>query len=56
MGSTTKVHTAVLVMRLVEEGRIGLDEPVGEQLPGFRLPDAHATRTVTPPAPSRPGT
>lgn len=48
VGSTTKVHTAVLVMQLVEEGRIGLDVPVREQLPGFRLADPGATATVTP--------
>ena len=48
IGSTTKMHTALLVMQLVEEGRIGLDVSVVEQLPGFAVADAQATRTVTP--------
>jgi CubicO group peptidase (beta-lactamase class C family) len=37
VGSTTKVWTAALVMQLVEEGRIGLDDPVAAHLPGFGL-------------------
>ena len=48
VGSTTKVMTAAVVMTLVEEGRIALDVPVVEQLPGFALSDAGATATVTP--------
>jgi D-alanyl-D-alanine carboxypeptidase len=32
VGSVTKVYTAVLVMQLVEEGRIGLDDPVDRWL------------------------
>jgi CubicO group peptidase (beta-lactamase class C family) len=48
IGSTTKVFTALLVMTLAEEGRIGLDTPVVEQLPGFRLADPDATASVTP--------
>jgi CubicO group peptidase (beta-lactamase class C family) len=48
IGSTTKVHSAALLMQLVDEGRVDVDVPVAEQLPGFRLPDAEATRTLTP--------
>jgi CubicO group peptidase (beta-lactamase class C family) len=48
VGSTTKVLTAALVMQLVEQGVVGLDTPVCEQLPGFQLSDARATVTVTP--------
>lgn len=48
IGSTTKVHTAALVMQLVDEGAIGLDVPVREQLPGFRLATEDATGSVTP--------
>lgn len=48
IGSTTKVHTAALVMQLVDAGAIGLDVPVVEQLPGFELSDSDALRTVTP--------
>jgi D-alanyl-D-alanine carboxypeptidase len=32
IGSTTKLYTAVLVMQLVEQGRIGLDAPVNRWL------------------------
>src|SRR5438093_11289235 len=48
IGSTAKAFTAALVMELVHEGRIGLDVPVVEQLPGFTLSNPNATRTVTP--------
>jgi len=48
VGSTTKLFTAALAMSLVDEGRIGLDTPVAEQLPGFALSDPDATRTVAP--------
>lgn len=48
IGSTTKVHTAALVLQLVEQGLVGLDVPVVEQLPGFVLSDPLATATVTP--------
>jgi CubicO group peptidase (beta-lactamase class C family) len=48
IGSTTKMFTAALVMEQVAGGRIELDVPVVEQLPGFRLSDEHALKTVTP--------
>jgi D-alanyl-D-alanine carboxypeptidase len=38
IGSTTKTYTAVLVMRLVAQGKIRLDDPVSKYLPGL-LPD-----------------
>lgn len=38
IGSTTKSYTAVLVMRLVAEGKIALDDPLSRYLPGL-LPD-----------------
>ena len=38
IGSTTKTFTAVLVMRLVAQGKIALDDPVSKYLPGL-LPD-----------------
>jgi CubicO group peptidase (beta-lactamase class C family) len=40
IGSITKVWTATLVLQLVDEGRLDLDEPVAEVLPGFRVADA----------------
>jgi D-alanyl-D-alanine carboxypeptidase len=38
IGSTTKTYTAVLVMRLVAQGKVALDAPVSKYLPGL-LPD-----------------
>jgi D-alanyl-D-alanine carboxypeptidase len=38
IGSTTKSYTAVLVMRLVAQGKLGLDDTVSRYLPGL-LPD-----------------
>ncbi|MFJ3163126.1 serine hydrolase domain-containing protein [Streptomyces kanasensis] len=37
IGSNTKTFTATLVLQLVAEGRIGLDAPVADHLPGFGL-------------------
>ncbi|MGW5687160.1 serine hydrolase domain-containing protein [Nonomuraea sp. NPDC003754] len=47
IGSTTKLHTAVLVMTLVDEGVLDLDTPVVRHLPELRLSDAAATASVT---------
>jgi len=35
IGSTTKVYTAVMVLQLAQEHRIGLDQPVQRYLPGL---------------------
>ena len=45
--SISKVVTSVTVMRLVEQGRIGLDTPVNEMLRSWTLPGPGAER-VTP--------
>jgi CubicO group peptidase (beta-lactamase class C family) len=45
--SISKVVTGVTVMRLVEQGRIGLDTPVNEMLRSWTLPGPGAER-VTP--------
>ncbi|MFJ4775761.1 serine hydrolase domain-containing protein [Streptomyces sp. NPDC088762] len=42
IGSVTKTFSAVVVLQLVSEGRIGLDDPVGRHLPGL-LPDGRIT-------------
>jgi CubicO group peptidase (beta-lactamase class C family) len=47
IGSITKVWTATLVMQLVDEGRLDLDAPLAEVLPGFRVADPEVTRSVT---------
>ena len=47
IGSITKVWTATLVMKLVDEGVIDLDEPVIKYLPEFKVADPEVTKTVT---------
>lgn len=47
IGSTTKPLTGTLAMRLVEAGKIGLDEPVVHYLPWFRLSNARWTDKLT---------
>ncbi|WP_431896972.1 serine hydrolase domain-containing protein [Nonomuraea sp. bgisy101] len=47
VGSTTKIWTSALVMRLVEQGVVDLDAPVRKYLPEFGLADAAASETVT---------
>ncbi|MFI6642798.1 serine hydrolase domain-containing protein [Streptomyces sp. NPDC050504] len=39
VGSNSKMFASVLVMRLVEEGRIDLDKPLRDYLPAGTLPD-----------------
>jgi CubicO group peptidase (beta-lactamase class C family) len=47
IGSITKIYTATLVMRLVEQGKLALDEPVMTYLPKFAVADPEVTRLVT---------
>lgn len=48
IASITKLWTATLVMRLVDEGRVDLDTPVNRYLdPPLRLADPDIARTVT---------
>ncbi len=47
IGSTTKTVTGTLVMRLVEEGRLNLDEPVRTYLPDLRLMEEDVAARVT---------
>lgn len=47
IGSVTKIFNAVMIMTLVEEGRLVLDEPVQRYVPEFAVSDSEATRTVT---------
>ncbi len=47
IGSISKVFLGTLVMGLVEEGRLDLDQPIVEFLPGFRLADEAATQVIT---------
>ncbi|MNZ68581.1 D-alanyl-D-alanine carboxypeptidase precursor [compost metagenome] len=47
LGSTSKSFTALAVMQLVDDGRIGLDQPVQQYLPEFRPADTEASATIT---------
>jgi CubicO group peptidase (beta-lactamase class C family) len=47
IGSISKVCTAVLVMTLVDEGKLDLDVPVITYLPDLRLADGRTRDTVT---------
>ena len=44
IGSTTKTFTATVVLQLVEEGRLGLDDPVAPLFPGYGLDEALTVR------------
>ncbi|WP_188196239.1 serine hydrolase domain-containing protein [Nonomuraea sp. SYSU D8015] len=46
-GSIAKVYTATLVMRLIDEGRLGLDTRVADVLPEFATPDPRSTAEIT---------
>ncbi|MFZ0658523.1 MAG: serine hydrolase domain-containing protein, partial [Candidatus Binataceae bacterium] len=39
IGSTTKTFTATAIMRLVEMGKLSLDEPIRTYLPDFAMRD-----------------
>jgi CubicO group peptidase (beta-lactamase class C family) len=47
IGSITKLWTTSLAMQLVDEGKLGLDEPVRGYLPDFRLADEQASAAIT---------
>ena len=47
IASITKVVTGLLIMRLVEEGRIDLDRPVRDYLSWFTLKDESAASVIT---------
>lgn len=47
IGSTTKTMTALAVMRLVEEGKLTLDEPVKTYLSDFAMSDPEVTNGLT---------
>ena len=47
VGSVTKAFTAAALGMLVDEGKIGWDDPVTEHLPDFQLYDPYVTREIT---------
>ena len=46
-GSTGKTYTATAVMRLVDQGKVSLDEKVRTYLPELKLKDEEVARSVT---------
>ena len=47
IGSNTKGFTALAVMQLVEQGKVALEAPIRQYLPGFRLADDKAAGQIT---------
>lgn len=47
LASCTKAFTATLLAILVDDGKLGWDDPVRDHLPGFKLADPHADAMVT---------
>ena len=47
IGSVTKAFTAAALGMLVDEGKIGWDDPVTAHLPDFQLYDPYVTREIT---------
>ncbi len=47
IGSITKVWTASLLMQLADAGRLDLDAPLADVLPGLRLPGPDLARQLT---------
>lgn len=47
IGSVTKSFTAAALGMLVDEGKVGWDDPVTEHLPDFQLYDPYVTREIT---------
>jgi CubicO group peptidase (beta-lactamase class C family) len=47
IGSISKVWTATVIMMLVEEGKISLDQPIKDIIPGFKLSTDDLTNGVT---------
>lgn len=47
IGSTSKAFTSALLGMLVDQGRVGWDDPATRHLPGFQLFDPYVTREIT---------
>lgn len=46
IASCTKAFTSTLIAMLVDDGKLGWDDPVRDDLPGFKLSDPHADAMV----------
>lgn len=47
IGSITKQFTAAAIVRLAEQGKLGLDDPAAKHLPGFPYPDVTVRQLLT---------
>jgi len=47
IASNSKAFTAAELAQLVDEGKLGWDDPVTKHLPGFQMADAYVTHTMT---------
>ena len=47
IASNSKAFTAAGLAQLVDEGKLGWDDPVTRHLPGFQMSDAYVTHTMT---------
>lgn len=47
IASNSKAFTAAALALLVDEGRLGWDDPVGNHLPDFRMYDAYVSQQLT---------
>jgi len=48
IGSISKTFTATLIMKLVEEGKLDVEQPVRTYLPDFKVADEAVSAAVTP--------
>ncbi len=46
-GSVAKAYTATMIMKLIDEGRLDLEDHVVDVLPEFGTPDPEATKLIT---------
>ena len=47
IGSISKTFTGTAIMRLVEQGKLRLDDPIRKHIPGFKVKDADASARAT---------
>ena len=48
IGSITKLLTTVMVMQLVDEGKLDIDAPIQSIIPNFSVADSDVSKNVTP--------
>jgi CubicO group peptidase (beta-lactamase class C family) len=48
MGSISKLFTVTAALQLVQQGRLAIDAPIGQALPGFRIRSRYPDSAITP--------